>query len=121
MQPERQPETSGAALLDTPDPGSGTDEKRELRRRLEIFLGENPDVYLEFYDKYYLEFYGKYFKEGEKHPSALSWHWPALLVTLPWLWYRKLYLWGVGLLLIMPALGLLAGARVGNIVGWQFQ
>ena len=102
------------ALPEAPDPpGSGNDEEREHRRCLSLFLHPNEDVYLEYYDKY--------FQDGRKSHLVLSWHWPAFLVVLPWLLYRKLYLWAVGFLLVAPlvrfALLLVVSEGVADTVG----
>ena len=68
-----------------------TDEKIVRRRSLKLYMHPNEDDYLTFYDKIAAE--------GKKLSFAPSWHWPAFLVALPWLWYRKLYFWGFGLLI----------------------
>lgn len=38
-----------------------------------------------------------------KPNRALSWHWPAFLLTIPWLFYRKMYLGGI-VLVVLPVL-----------------
>jgi hypothetical protein len=90
-KPDGQLEAPGAAPQETPESGSGTDEETERQRCLTLFIRENVDVYLEFYDKY--------IREGGKSQLVFSWHWPAVLIPLVWLLYRKLYLWAVGFLL----------------------
>ena len=42
-------------------------------------------------------------QDRAKPDRALSWHWPAFLLTIPWLFYRKMYLGGI-VLVVLPVL-----------------
>ena len=54
---------------------------------------------------YYL---GYFHRADARGYAPISWHWPALLITLPWLLWRRLYLWaaitlGVNFVAVMTA------------------
>ncbi len=93
------PAPIGATIPNVPVAKTVSADEQERRRCLELFLGEGKNKYLAFYDKHY--------RDGSVHGSATSWHWPAFLIALPWLWYRKLFVWGFGLLFTSFAIGLL--------------
>ena len=56
-----------------------------------LFVGENME-------QYQRKFRTLYNNEGK---FALHWHWPAFLIAIPWLIFRKMYLWAVALYLIV--------------------
>jgi hypothetical protein len=75
------------------------------------FVGPNSDVYLRTLEKMRA-------KDPALRKHLLTWCWPAFFVTVPWLLYRKLYGYGVGLLvipvliqLVFPSIGF-AGVSV---------
>jgi hypothetical protein len=67
---------------------------------LATFVGKNADKYLPQFAKFYAG-------GGDKFQT--TWHWPAFIVPFWWMFYRKLYGWGVlaFLLGIIPLVGLL--------------
>ncbi len=40
---------------------------------------------------------------------ALSWCWPAFFLAVPWFFYRKMYVWGVGIVVLLTALEMMLG------------
>jgi hypothetical protein len=67
---------------------------------LATFVGKNVEKYLPQFSKFYA---------GGVDRFQATWHWPALIVPFWWMFYRKLYGWGVlaFLLGIIPFVGLL--------------
>jgi Protein of unknown function (DUF2628) len=57
-------------------------------RLLKLFVGPNADTFLKVH----------YDLNANKFPK--SFNWVAFLFPMPWLFYRKMYLWGIALLLI---------------------
>lgn len=56
-----------------------------------LFIGENTDAYRHKLRALY-DNDGKY---------KLQWHWPAFFIPIPWMIFRKMYLWAVAYTLIM--------------------
>src|SRR5262245_50330322 len=46
-------------------------------------------------------YYLKYFEQFDAGESTASWHWPAFFVSSWWCLYRKMWLWGI-LILVWP-------------------
>jgi hypothetical protein len=57
--------------------------------RLPAFVGPN-------FEKYKARWQKAFQKKGtiKRASAAVSWNWPAFIVGLPWLFYRKMYLYG---------------------------
>ena len=97
------------------NPATKDVEKEDpFRRDLRTFLGPNADVFLDIWDR----------MELVKEPGGLrarlialriasdrnnvfSWSWPVFLMPIPWLMYRKMYLWAALWILIPIFLGIL--------------
>jgi hypothetical protein len=75
-------------------PGGHIDGER-IKRELALFIGPNANRYL------------KALKLTDKGTVVLqlSWHWQAAFLLIPWLFYRKLYVFGV---LLFVAIGVSA-------------
>jgi len=58
-------------------------------------------------DKYFTKF-RKFYSDGHDK-FAFTWHWPAFFFALPWLAYRKLYVWALVLIFLslVPILNIL--------------
>jgi hypothetical protein len=87
-----EPETTGSSSKSD----SETSDIDDPGRYLELFIGTNPEPYLNFYRKL--------FPNGANNKPVVvrwSWHWGGFLVPIPWMFYRKLYLWGAGVLLAL--------------------
>ncbi len=82
-----------------PDDGSGGEpiDGERIKRELALFIGPNADRYLTALN----------LTDKGTNAHKTSWHWPALLVPYPWVFYRKLYVPGTLLLFALVALGLL--------------
>lgn len=57
-------------------------------QRFILFVGPNADKFLEVYRKL----------NDKKNPISLNW--VAFFFAVPWFFYRKMYLWGIALLLV---------------------
>jgi hypothetical protein len=75
---------------DTPsgEPDTGHDSEKSEAEMLRLFVGPNADKFLKIYRAQ---------RDGKR---AFSFNWVVLLAALPWFFYRKLYVIGVGLLLV---------------------
>ncbi|NBJ11365.1 DUF2628 domain-containing protein [Microvirga arsenatis] len=76
------------------DSASGSD------RLLAAFVGPNHEVYRRALEKMRA-------KDPALRKLPLTWCWPAFLITLPWLLYRKLYGWAAGLIGAVLALSII--------------
>jgi hypothetical protein len=56
-----------------------------------LFVGDNIEAYQQKFRRLY--------NNGGKY--ALQWHWPAFCIPIPWLIFRKMYLWAVAYFVIM--------------------
>jgi hypothetical protein len=69
------------------------------------FFGPNPD-----------KFEGTLHRMREQNPALTglvpSWCWPAFIITVPWLFYRKMYVWGVGIVAMLTAFELMMGESI---------
>ncbi len=79
------------------EPGAEPIDGERIKRELGLYIGPNADQYLKAF-----ELTGK---GGIAYRT--SWHWPAALVPVPWLFYRKLYIPGTLLVFALVALALL--------------
>ena len=71
---------SMAAIRDKLEPS----EQARARADLAAFFGPHADSYLAVYDK----------MRRRSSDWVASWSWPGFLAPVPWLFYRKLYLYG---------------------------
>ena len=78
------------------EPGGEPVDGERIKRELALYIGPNADRYLKAF-----ELTGK---GGIAYRT--SWHWPAALALIPWLFYRKLYLFGA--LLSLAIIGSIA-------------
>ncbi|MHC4153172.1 MAG: DUF2628 domain-containing protein [Planctomycetota bacterium] len=83
-------------------PTSGSDEiTTEITRdEFYYFIGDNASKYLRKFGKFYADGRDKF---------AFTWHWPAFLVMIIWMAYRKLYGWAIVVFFLsfIPFLGFL--------------
>lgn len=79
-----------------------------LEADLRLFIGPRADAYLAY-------FRGRYRDPGQS--LDLSWHWGAALFPIPWMFYRKLYVLGFGLLLLPVVAGALLPHKAGVSLG----
>jgi hypothetical protein len=85
--------TSSATIRDNFEQ-SGQDR---IRADLATFFGPHADSYLRVYDK----------MRRHSKDWVASWSWPSFFAPVPWLFYRKLYLYGALCFAIPVAIGLL--------------
>ncbi|MBB4040227.1 hypothetical protein GGR34_001878 [Microvirga flocculans] len=71
------------------------------------FVGPNHEVYGRTLEKMRA-------KDPALRKLALTWCWPAFLITIPWLLYRKLYGWAVGLIGAVIAVELVLPTNSGS-------
>lgn len=85
--------------------GNGNNSERSDAELLRLFVGPNADKFLRIYNAQL------------KEKDAFSFNWVVLIATLPWLFYRKLYVVGIGLILLPVILVLIFPdlARVGTM------
>jgi len=67
------------------------------------FIGPRAPIYLAHYQRTESLDVPATAPAREKPNRAISWHWPAFVLTIPWLFYRKMYLGGI-VLVILPVL-----------------
>lgn len=65
---------------------------------LRVFLAVRPEPYLRHYRALYG---GRRREKSSRRQWAVSWLWPAFLVTVPWMFYRKMYSGGI-ILIALP-------------------
>lgn len=77
--PDTQPDTTTASGAPDQAPADATTLYR-------AFLGpERADPYLSRFERF----------DARGKAWPLAWHWPAALFTIPWMAYRRLYLWAI--------------------------
>lgn len=86
------PQETPPQAIDTED-STSTDEWDEIC----LFVGENIDAYRH-------KFRTLYDNDGK---FKLQWHWPAFFIPVPWMIFRKMYLWAAAYTLIMAVSPLL--------------
>jgi hypothetical protein len=72
-------------------------DQDRVRADLATFFGPHADSYLRVYDK----------MRRRSKDWVASWSWPSFFAPVPWLFYRKLYLYGALCFAIPVAIGLL--------------
>lgn len=87
----------------TPD-SSGGDGALPPIATMGAFIGPGAASYLKHYAKNWISS-GRPFAGTPAHHRRfrLSWHWPAFLLTVPWMFYRKMYT-GAIILVALPVL-----------------
>ena len=71
---------------------------------LRDFIGLRSEPYLSHYAQLIGDGGGaKSVRPGQRLPFAASWLWPAFVLTVPWLFYRKMYTGGI-ILVALPIL-----------------
>lgn len=84
-QPIFQPDTQLVAEPARPQVDSGeTTKALSMDALYKAAIGEKNT-------SYYLPLFKKFDTQGKKH--YFGWNWPAFIFTLPWMLYRKMYLW----------------------------
>ncbi len=67
------------------------------------------------------QYYVKNFNDMKQLNKKTSWNWPAFLVAPAWLFYRKMYIYGIALMvfntIIGNALSLVLSLAVGAVIG----
>jgi RsiW-degrading membrane proteinase PrsW (M82 family) len=81
-----------------------------------LYVGPNAETFQKTLDKIEAA-------EPKHRQAVMSWSWPAFLVSLPWLMYRKQWMWA-GVVLILPTIlnylfGYLSTALIATTVGMQ--
>lgn len=61
-------------------------------------------------------YYARHFGRFESMGSAVSWNWPAFFVTGPWLLYRKMWLYALSYLILLPIVLVLLSVVVGLVI-----
>jgi hypothetical protein len=84
---------STATIRDTFDQS----DQARIRADLAAFFGPHADSYLLVYDR----------MRRRSKDWVASWSWPSFFAPVPWLFYRKLYLYGALCFAIPVAIGLL--------------
>ena len=77
----------------------------------------SDDLYEIFVGPRNAQYYRERFTRFESGGSSASWHWPAFFLTTGWLFYRKMWLWGLLYLLVLPILLQVVAAIVAITVG----
>jgi hypothetical protein len=99
-------------------PGSedcGSERDRALfLRDLVRFIGPNAASYLPHARRFLAGTVDA--KNAFLHNPLFSWHWPAFLATVPWLFYRKMYAGGIVLVSAPVVLNLIVPG--GLFLGW---
>ena len=67
---------------------------------MEQLIGANQDYYL------------RVFREMKTQGKSTSWNWSAFLVAPYWFMYRKLYAWGIGVMVLNLLISAFAGSGV---------
>jgi Protein of unknown function (DUF2628) len=77
-------------------------EESPQRTAMRAFIARGEAPYLRHYEKlcHRREQAAEAWPEGGL-PFAFSWHWPAFVVTIPWMFYRKMYTGGI-ILVALP-------------------
>jgi hypothetical protein len=83
--------------LDGAGPATPGDRDGSCRfAAMERFIAQHADPYLRHYEKLC-----RRRAAAERLPFAVSWHWPAFILTIPWMFYRKMYMGGI-ILVALP-------------------
>lgn len=90
--------------LDRMTPSSTDKDVMQSAGAMAAFIGPGADGYLMHYDR--MRRAGGTSSNGmmatHRH-FRLSWHWPAFILTVPWMFYRKMYTGGI-ILVALPIL-----------------
>lgn len=78
-------------------------EKFGQETLLADFIGRHAPIYLAHYRRTGSQRVPVTAPARETANPAISWHWAAFVLTIPWLFYRKMYLGGI-VLVILPVL-----------------
>lgn len=104
----RPPTEVASAPLPTDTPDTKQSEPSQLEE-LEAFVGENFGAYRELFHRL--------LHSGKKYD--FRWNWPAFLLTLPWLLYRKMYIYAAILVVLaiipIPGLGFVMALLLGAL------
>ncbi len=82
-----------AVLFDRPD-------QARVRDDLAAFFGPRAETFLGVYDRMRS-------RAGRRRLVPMAWSWAAFWLGFTWFFYRKMYLYGAGILLLPVVLGLL--------------
>lgn len=81
---------------------TGTQQPDPDAASLASFIGPGARSYLRHYErmqeKHQMPATGTHLRRA---PLVLSWHWPAFALTIPWMFYRKMYTGGI-ILVALP-------------------
>lgn len=86
--------SASPAVAEWPEAPSAVDHQRE-RELIGLFAGPKAELYQATYDKMRA-------KSPEFRKLAIGWCWPAFFFTLPWLLYRKQWVYAA-VILFLPA------------------
>jgi len=85
-------------------PASPQIEKPPQWAAMSAFIVRGAAPYLRHYEKIWRRRRAEAKPWPEEHlPFALAWHWPAFVLTIPWMLYRKMYAGGI-ILVALPIL-----------------
>jgi hypothetical protein len=90
--------------LDRMTPSSTDKDVMQTAGAMAAFIGPGADGYLMHYDR--MRRAGGTSSNSmtaTRRHFRLSWHWPAFILTVPWMFYRKMYTGGI-ILVAMPIL-----------------
>jgi hypothetical protein len=104
-------------------PGSRDASRRVVA--MEHFIGQHAEPYLRHYEKLCRQHATASTDAPERLPFGISWLWPAFILTIPWMFYRKMYMGGIILValpvfldhLLPGSLFLGSGAMVAVVAG----
>jgi hypothetical protein len=94
-------------MLPTLDDWTPAISRADRARQLDVmadFIGPRAERYLKHYEK--IRDRGDVLPNdatGSQRRFRLSWHWPAFVLTVPWMFYRKMYTGGI-ILVALPVL-----------------
>lgn len=94
-------------LVATDQGDSEQDQTLEEEDEFGLFVGDNFEKYRLIFDDF----------KNNDDKFVLQWHWAACMVPIPWMIYRKLYLWAAGFFLITAVLPFYGSAVLSLVSG----
>lgn len=104
-------------------PNDGVASHRRVA--MEHFIAQHAEPYLRHYEKLCRQRATEMASAPARLPFGVSWLWPAFILTIPWMFYRKMYIGGIILValpvfldhLLPGSLFLGSGAMVAIVAG----
>ncbi|MGE5506787.1 MAG: DUF2628 domain-containing protein [Actinomycetota bacterium] len=85
-------------------------DQAAIQADLRAYFGPNADRFIALYEK-------MRGREPAKRFGARSWNWPAFFLTFVWFFYRRQWVYGIGVIVLNLVLAFVAGSAAGAIVG----